>query len=163
MNKNYFLELAEYNIWANQTVSGWLEQISEEQWTMPLVSSFNSIQETVLHIISAENIWLGRFNHVENPEWLQATFKGTKEAHIIKWKSVSQDLKLFIATITDEELQTLLQFKRLNGQVYITPLYQLLAHVFNHSTYHRGQLVTLLRQTGFTGISTIDLLYFQRL
>ncbi|WP_430270522.1 DinB family protein, partial [Pseudoalteromonas piscicida] len=43
MNKNYFLELAEYNIWANQTVSGWLEQISEEQWTMPLVSSFNSV------------------------------------------------------------------------------------------------------------------------
>jgi uncharacterized damage-inducible protein DinB len=34
---------------------------------------------------------------------------------------------------------------------------QTFSHVVNHSTYHRGQLVTLLRQTGFTQLSSTDL------
>jgi uncharacterized damage-inducible protein DinB len=162
MDKNYFLALANYNIWANQIVIDWLEQITDEQWTMSLVSSFNSVQETVLHIISAENVWVSRFQHIENPEWLQATFKGSKDEHIAKWKNVSQNLKSAIEKVTDETLAAPLQYKRLNGQVFNTPLYQLLAHVFNHSTYHRGQLVTLLRQAGFTNIGSTDLLNFQR-
>ena len=61
MTKQYFKELAEYNLWANTTVCGWLEQISDEQWNQEIISSFNSMQETVLHIISAENAWLQRF------------------------------------------------------------------------------------------------------
>lgn len=162
MSKNYFSALANYNVWANQIVIDWLEQITDEQWTMPLVSSFNSVQETVLHIVSAENVWVSRFQHIENPEWLQATFKGSKDQHITKWKLVSKNLQAFVETVTDATLVAPLEYKRLNGQVFNTPLYQLLAHVFNHSTYHRGQLVTLLRQAGFTNIGSTDLLNFQR-
>ena len=46
MNKSYFIELAQYNIRANYIVISWLQQISEQQWKQPVVSSFNSITET---------------------------------------------------------------------------------------------------------------------
>lgn len=157
MTKDYFKEAAEYNLWANTIVCGWLEQISDEQWTKEIISSFNSIQETVLHVISAERAWLQRFKQ-EPVEWLQSTFKGTKDEHIQLWKATSTELKSFIDAFDENALNTNLDFKRLNGEAYSMPYYQLFAHVVNHATYHRGQLVTMLRQAGFNGVGSTDLL-----
>ncbi|MEP6845302.1 MAG: DinB family protein [Panacibacter sp.] len=157
MTKDLFKELTEYNLWANTIVCTWLEQISDEQWATEVVSSFNSIQETVLHAISAEKAWLQRFKK-ENVEWLQPTYKGTKEDHIKLWKETSTELKSFIDAFNENDLDTNLDFKRLNGDAYSMPYYQLFAHVVNHASYHRGQLVTMLRQVGFTNVGSTDLL-----
>ena len=162
MTKSYFIELADYNIWANNIVCNWLEKISDEQWTQHVTSSFNSIQETVLHIIGAENIWLERMRKDEKQVWLPSVYKGTKEEHIALWKKTSQGLKDFVLAFDENNLQTNLDFKRLNGDPYSMPFYQLFAHVFNHSTYHRGQLVTMLRQVGFTDVGSTDMLGFFR-
>ena len=157
MTKQYFKELAEYNVWANNIVCSWLDQINDEQWNKEIISSFNSIQETVLHIISAEKAWLERFEQ-KPVEWLQFTYKGSKEEHIILWKKISANLKDFIDGFDESKLEEILDFKRLNGDAYSMPHYQLIAHVINHSTYHRGQLVTMLRQAGFTTVGSTDLL-----
>jgi len=161
MTKAYLQELGDFNLWANGIVCNWLEQINDAQWTMEITSSFNSIQETVLHVISAENAWLQRFKK-EPFEWLQSTYKGTKEEHIKLWLQTSTDLKIFIDGFNENDLSTMLDFKRLNGEAYSMPYYQLFAHVVNHATYHRGQLVTMLRQAGFTGVTSTDLLGFYR-
>jgi uncharacterized damage-inducible protein DinB len=161
MTKQYFKELAEYNLWANTIVCSWLEQINDEQWNKEIISSFNSLQETVLHIISAEYAWLQRFK--KQPfDWLQSTYKGTKEEHIELWKKTSTELKSFVDGFDENNLNTNLDFKRLNGDAYSMPYYQLFAHVVNHATYHRGQLVTMLRQAGFTNVSATDLLGIYR-
>ena len=165
MTKTYFTEVANYNIWANNIVFSWLEKISDEQWTQHVVSSFNSIQETVLHVIGAETMWLMRLTKepVENQVWLPNTFKGTKDEHIVLWKKSSLGLKDFVEGFDENEMQTRLDFKRLNGEPYSMPYFELLAHVFNHSTYHRGQLVTMLRQVGFTDVGSTDMLgYFRK-
>ena len=162
MTKNYFIQLSNYNIWANNIVCSWLEKISDGQWMEHITSSFNSIQETVLHIIAAEHIWLQRMNNEENQVWLQSTFAGTKDEHIALWKNTSAGLKDFVETFDESNLQTNLDFKRLNGDAYSMPFYELLAHIFNHSTYHRGQLVTMLRQVGVTNVEATDMLLFFR-
>jgi uncharacterized damage-inducible protein DinB len=157
MTKQYFKEIAEYNLWANTIVCDWLEQITDEQWNKEIFSSFNSIQETVLHIISAEKAWLQRFKK-QPVEWLQSTYRGTKNEHIKLWKDNSAELKAFIDAFDENDLNKNLDFKRLNGDAYSMPYYQLFAHVVNHATYHRGQLVTMLRQAGFRNVSSTDLL-----
>ncbi len=157
MTNQYFTELAEYNLWANNIVCTWLEQITDEQWTQTVVSSFNSIQETVLHIISAEKAWLERFEH-KPVEWLQFVYKGSKEEHIALWKKTSESLKDFIDEFDENKFEKNLDFTRLNGDAYSMPHYQLIAHVINHATYHRGQLVTMLRQVGFMNVGSTDLL-----
>ena len=158
MTKDYFKEAAEYNLWANNIVCNWLEQISDEQWNKEIISSFNSIQETVLHTISAERAWLERFKKNPQTVWIQSSFKGSREDHIKLWKETSTELKAFIDAFDEKDLYTSLDFKRLNGDAYSMPHYQLFAHVVNHATYHRGQLVTMLRQVGFTNVSATDLL-----
>lgn len=162
MTKQYFKELAAFYSWATNIVCGWLEQIDDAQWNQEIISSFSSIQETVLHIISAENIWLQRFNKATKTVWLQNEFKGKKQEHINLWIKTSADLKSFIDNLNEDELYTNLDFKRINGEAYSMPFYQLIAHVVNHATYHRGQLVTMLRQTGFKNVSSTDLLEFYR-
>lgn len=162
MTKQYFKELAEFYLWATNIVCGWLEQIDDAQWNQEIISSFSSIQKTVLHIISAENTWLQRFNKAEKSVVLQNEFKGTKQEHINLWKKTSAEMKSFIESLNEDELNTNLDYKRANGEAYSMPFYQLIAHVVNHATYHRGQLVTMLRQTGCKNVSSTDLLEFYR-
>lgn len=161
MTKQYFIELAGFNIWANNIVCGWLENISDGQWSQEIISSFNSIQETVLHIISAEKVWMQRFKK-EPVEWLQFTYKGTKEEHIKLWKETSAAFKACIENFNEDDLTKNLDFKRLNGDAYSMSYYQLFAHVVNHATYHRGQMVTMLRQVGFTELSSLDITTYYR-
>ncbi len=163
MTKKYFTELAEYNIWANDIVCSWLEQISDEQWNQHIISSFSSIQETVLHIVSAEIAWLERLQKKEKITWMQKEFKGTKEELIAKWKDASKQLKFFMESFDESKVNEALTFKRFNGEENTMQYYEVFAHTFNHSTYHRGQVVTMLRQVGFTDVKSTDLLSFYRI
>ena len=162
MTKQYFLEVADYNIWANDIVLSWINNISDEQWKKHVVSSFNSIAETVLHITSAETIWLERLKKAESPVWLQSAFKGPRNEVIGLWENASEGLKKFIEGFNEEGLMDKLVFRRINGDRYEMPHYQVFAHIFNHSTYHRGQLVTMLTQVGFTDVGSTDKLGFYR-
>jgi len=156
MTKSYFIQLAEYNIWANNICHSWLEKISDEQWKKPIESSFKSIAETTVHTAGAEKIWFDRLSKVENPVFLLAVFKGSKDEAVEIWKSTSQELKLFIENLKETELENSIGFRLRDGRATELKYYQIFAHVFNHSTYHKGQLVTMLRQVGFTDLRSID-------
>ena len=159
MNKNYFLELAQYNIWANQKMIHWLSQINEEQWSQKLVGSFESIEVTAIHTAGSEKLWFERFNNQKQP-FLNLTFKGDKNDLIDIWKNASENLKNYVFKISEEDLMESFAYKSLKGEGFSRVKYQAIAHVFNHSTYHRGQLVNYLRQVGFTDVNTSDLIYF---
>jgi uncharacterized damage-inducible protein DinB len=159
MTKQYINELAAYNCWANEQICTWLQAISETQWQQTVVSSFNSLADTCLHIASAEHIWTLRIMN-KPTEWLAANFSGDKNALIKKWKGISLTLKETAHQFDENKLYDVLQFTKLNGEKHELACNKVFAHVFNHSTYHRGQIVTMLRQVGFTQVSSLDLTSF---
>ncbi|MGN6196602.1 MAG: DinB family protein [Ginsengibacter sp.] len=163
MSKKYFIELSEFNIWANDRVCNWLDKISDEQWEQPLVSSFNSIYETILHVAGAEKVWVERLQKKSNPEMLLATFIGSKAELLETWKDLSLDFKKLIEEMSEDQFQQKLLYKNTKGIEYNQSYYQLLTHVFNHSTYHRGQVVTMLRQVGFTDVNSTDMTTYFRI
>jgi uncharacterized damage-inducible protein DinB len=61
---------------------------------------------------------------------------------------VEAERAAFLSGLTDEDLERPLAYRTLDGTAHTTRLLDLLLHVVNHSTYHRGQLTTLLRQAG---------------
>lgn len=162
MTKSYFIQLADYNIWANNIVHSWLNKITDEQWEQPIVSSFNSLAATALHIAGAERVWVERLNLLPAPVWLPAVFKGSKDETLKVWSSASTDLKSVIENFDESKLQSDLNFKRLNGEPYTILHCHAFAHIFNHSGYHRGQIVTMLRQAGFESVGSTDMLAFFR-
>ncbi|SDD22239.1 DinB family protein [Niabella drilacis] len=161
MDKKYFTELAKFNRVGTGQVCSWLQQISDEQWLRPVVSSFNSIHDTVLHMINAEDAWLQRFRK-ENLVRFDQRFTGTRQELLELWQQTSQQLSDWVAAFDETKLRAPFTYRRFNGQEYTSLYYQVIAHVVNHATYHRGQLVTLLRQVGFTGVQSTDLIGFYR-
>ena len=77
------------------------------------------------------------------------------------WKQISKDLKILLDGL-EENMDQPFSFKKSNGDKYTMYYYEMFSHVFNHSTFHRGQLVTMLRQTGFANLQSTDLMIFFR-
>ena len=163
MNKNYFIELSTYNVWANNEFRNWLLQLNQEQLKQPLISSFSNIEATSLHIVGAESVWLERLNQVQNWVWLPSVFKGTTDELLQLWEQSSEGLHQFVKDLPEEDFMAKVSFTNLKGDAFEMPYYKMLAHVFNHSTYHRGQLTTMLRQVGFTGVGSTDMINFYRM
>ena len=55
-----------------------------------------------------------------------------------------------------------IEYKSLNGQSSTSPYWQMIVHVVNHGTYHRGQVATMLRQLGATPAQSTDMIVFFR-
>lgn len=163
MDKKYFLALAGYNTWANNIAIEWLEQINEEQWNQVIVSSFSSIRQTAIHIASAEKIWIDFWKNAPNPIYLSTEFEGSKNDLIEIWRKASTGLKTFIETYPEENYLQQITFRYPRGGEAQMEFWQTFSHIINHSTYHRGQLVTMLRQAGFANFSSIDLATYYRL
>jgi len=157
MNKKYFTALAQYNYWADQIAIEWLNQINEEQWNLINISSFSSIKHTAIHIASAEKVWIDFWTKVSDPVYLSVGFKGSKDDLIEIWKKSSAGLKDFIETYPEDKYMEQVSFRYPGGGEGHMEFWQTISHIVNHSTYHRGQLVTLLRQAQFTRLSSIDL------
>ncbi|MEI8279194.1 MAG: DinB family protein [Bacteroidota bacterium] len=159
--KEILLQFAKYNVWANKRIIDVLLKLEEEQLDQELVSSFATIRATVYHIWSAELIWLERLQLTEQPVWAESIFKGTFQEACKDWERVSDVLAQFIDRQYDDKgLEHVFQFYDRKKQSHKSPVYTTLNHVFNHSTYHRGQLITMLRQVGVKKLPSMDLVTF---
>jgi uncharacterized damage-inducible protein DinB len=156
MTKQYFTALATYNSWANDKAMDWLSQISDEQWEQPLTSSFSSVRQTAVHIASAEKIWIDFWTKAPAAIYLSAHFDGSKNDLIDIWKTASVGMQNFIKNCPEENYADPVTFVYPRGGSGQLHYWQTFAHSINHSTYHRGQLVTLLRQAGFDKLSSLD-------
>lgn len=155
--KGYFVELAAFNNWADCRAIDWLSQISEEQWNQVCISSFGSIRETAIHMVSAKKIWIDIWTNVPSPSYLSITFNGGRNELLGIWKKLAEDLTSFIENFPLENYLNEITVKKPNGELSTLEFRKTFPHMINHATYHRGQLVTLLRQTGFTDLSNTDL------
>lgn len=161
MNKSYFTAIADYNAWVSSIAISWLKQISEEQWQQEINSSFSSVRLTTLHMVSAEKVWLDFWKGIPQPTFLSATFTGTKQDLISIWKQASEEVKQYMASCSEQDYQRSVRFGWA-GQSWELEFWQTVAHFNNHATYHRGQLVTLLRQVGFSSFSNTDMATYFR-
>ena len=161
--KELLLRAARYNAWANELFIELLMTMNDEELDMEIISSFPSIRKTVLHVWGAEDIWLQRFESVPEPVWRPAVFEGTMRTLCDSWRIASAELIRFVGTLSeDADFSRVIRGRNMKGEPYADPLDGCLQHVFHHSSYHRGQLVTMLRQAGLAAIPQSDLIVFTR-
>lgn len=162
MDSTYFKQLTEYTAWVNKEMIGWLRQLTDEQWELENPSSFPSIRQTVLHIVSAENIWIEFWRKNPSPVFLSTVFTGTRNELLDVWEKTTAELIDLIHHYPQEAYAApvVLQWR---GEIWQMAFWQTYAHFINHGTYHRGQLVTLLRQAGYEKLGSTDLAAFCRI
>lgn len=154
-------ELYEYNRWANHRMLGAAARLTAEQLTRDLQSSFPSVQATLAHVLSVEWVWLQRWLG-ESPTSIPSAWDlSSVDALRRRWAEVERDQSLFLDDLKDEEFRRVVSYRNVAGEPFAAPLWQLLRHVVNHSTYHRGQVATLIRQLGM-GVPATDLGLFYR-
>jgi uncharacterized damage-inducible protein DinB len=149
-----------YNAWANAQVFHVVQTLSEEILMRPNGSSFPSICETVLHIWDAELIWLNRLQGKSFSTWPSKDWK--REHGIAGWIECSNRLRDYCAAQQEGWWEETAHYQLLSGKGHATPHADIVMHVTNHSTFHRGQVVTMLRQAGITDLPSTDLIAFLR-
>lgn len=160
MNLDLLHELLAYHYWANHQMLQAVAALSAEEYSRDLRSSFPSIQATLAHMMSAEAIWLGRWLGEPLPRVAVAEIP-TPAAARARWSPLEERLRRFVATLSQADLDRVQRMQTSAGATYEHSLGQMLHQVLNHGTYHRGQLVTMLRQVGAEAPST-DLIRFYR-
>jgi uncharacterized damage-inducible protein DinB len=123
-------------------------------------NSFLSVRDTLAHILGAEWIWLERWQGRLSRALLDAADFPTLQTLESRWETVEHDQMQFIETLTPQRLGEELAYFNQKGERYSYPLWQQLVHVVNHSSYHRGQVTTLLRQLGAEVVNTDFLVYY---
>jgi len=151
--------LYRYNTWANSRVFDAVSGLGEGEFTRDLGSSYPSVRDTLLHLVSAEWIWLERWKGVSPMAMLHAADFPNFEAVRARWSAIEGAQRSFVDAVTEAQLPAVVRYVNLKGEAWQYPLWRQMAHVVNHSTYHRGQLTTMLRQLGARTVST-DLLMF---
>jgi len=153
-------DLFDYNRWANQRLLAITATLSPGQLGRDLGNSFPSVHDTLVHMLGAEWIWLTRWKGTSPtgipPEWDLSTHDALMGA----WSVVEADLAVFVGSLTDEVLPAPIHYHNTQGAAFSSPLHHLMRHVVNHATYHRGQIVTMLRQLGVEPVSTDMLRYY---
>ena len=155
-------DLFSYTEWANARIIDAARGLSEEQLTREIESSFRSIRDTLAHVAMAEWIWLRRWkgeSPTAAPAW--SANGASLETIVENLHAVEDERRELLDSITDEDLLRELPYRSIKGDPFETRLDHQMAHVANHSTYHRGQLTTMLRQVGVTPPTT-DLIVFIR-
>lgn len=148
MNVSDVRRLYAYTDWANDRIVAVIAGLPEEQFTREIVSSFSSIRDTLSHIVFAEWLWLRRWmgeSPAELPEWAKAPSLAMLADHL---HGVAADRRAYLAGLADEAIESTIHYRSMKKDPFSMPLGEVLIHCANHSTYHRGQLVTMLRQVG---------------
>jgi uncharacterized damage-inducible protein DinB len=161
MNKDDIQLLFEYDRWANKCVLQAASTLSAEQFTRDLSGSFKSVRDTLVHIVSGEWGWLTIFKEQSlTPEFVTdlwtrigTTFDPNAYRDVgavrVKWGEVEREQIDFVSAVTDESLARMLPIRTTHLR-----LGHLMQHMANHSTYHRGQVSTMMRQLGGKPVST---------
>lgn len=155
--KSIVKDYAAYNLWANERYAEWLRTADTGQFHREVESSFNSLAKTVIHLWNAEAGWLNTLNREPWGAPPGAAFDGTHEELLMGWLQASKDFADYAASLQTDSLQSV--YHRKDGQILGTAE-ELMHHVFNHATYHRGQLITIGRQVGLADPPRADYVYY---
>ena len=154
-------ELLLYMLWADRLVLAAVRQVRSEDLTRDAGVSFKSILGTLAHILGSERMWLSRFLGISLDRVPSIQDFPDLMSWIMGWEETASQLEAFLAGLTDEQLATPLTWTNTRGESHTHPLWHPVSHMVNHATYHRGQVVTMLRQLRIEPPAT-DLIRYYR-
>ena len=163
MNVRDLQLLLDYHYWARDRLLDALEPLTPEQFTRDMGNSFRSIRDTAAHIYAAEWAWHSRWLGQSPAALLPADMFLDVAALRKAWGEHERKMRAYLSNRDEDGINQVIEYKLINGQPGASVLWQMAQHIVNHASYHRGQVVTMLRQLGATPPKAMDLIAFYRL
>ncbi len=160
--KELLQQYATYNVWANQKLAETILALPEQHHVQEVKSSFFSLLKTVLHMWDAESIWWQRMKLQEKIIVPGEHFSGYMAEALSSLQKQNKLWEEWINNATPAALEHVFAYQNSKREQFKQPIYQMIFHVFNHGTYHRGQLVTILRQLDAEKIPQTDFIVWCR-
>ncbi len=149
-------QLLLFTLWADRVMLDAAREVTPEDLTRNAGVSFGSMLGTLSHILGSQRRWMARF--VGQESILGDPPVSDLETLAATWSETAAQMEFLLASLTEEQLAADIVWTN-QGETIVRPLWQPVFHVANHSTYHRGQVVSLMRQLGYQPPKT-DLIHF---
>ena len=160
--KELLQRFAAYNVWANHRLADITLTLPEAILTQQVIGSFPSVRSTILHMFDAESIWWQRLRAEKKIERPSENFVGTTANALFMLADQNNLLKGWVEQAGITELAGLFRYKTFRDEEFTQPVSDVLVHLFNHGTYHRGQWVNQLRECGVQKLPATDFVVFSR-
>lgn len=161
--KSHFARMAKYNAWANARVYEEARGLPDEAYRRNVGAFFGSLHGTLNHLLVTDRIWMRRFTGTgDDPKKLNAILFEDLASLEQARKDEDQRILRYVDGLTDSELSKELAYATTKGAPQRNPLGDLLAHLFNHQTHHRGQAHAILTVLGVPEPKPLDLLAMLR-
>lgn len=154
--------LYDFNAWAQNRLMGVVETLAEEPYAKDMGSSHGGVQGTLVHILASFEMWLARWKGSSPNRLLNVQDVPTLADAKKQWTESQKKLDDFLNGLNESDLPKVISYTTTEGKKYSTPLWQMMQHLVNHATYHRGQIVTMLRQIGVKPPATDMIFYFRQ-
>ncbi len=155
----YLSTMANYNTWANSRIFELCANLNDYEYRLDRNSFFGSIHHTLNHILLVDILWMARLKG-EEPYGIDSLNQTLyDDFNQLRAERIRQDQKLteFIVGIDSSELSRTLKFRRMDGRDCEGTVEDFIATLFNHQTHHRGQIHTMLTQSGISNSDMPDL------
>ena len=149
-----------YTIWASSRLVQAASQLSPEELSRDFGTADRGIIGTLGHIVSSDRIWLARLQRDPNPPGRREEDK-TLPALQYDWPAIHERWKLWLDSLDDNAAEQVISYADLKGNRWSEPMWQIILHVVNHGTHHRGQVSGFLRALGHTP-PPLDLIAYYR-
>lgn len=151
MFKEIILDKLAYNLWANaRTVESLKETKSEKAFSL------------MGHIVDAQTTWLVR---VKDPSSASKNFWNTYSVEEMAFhhEKSNKDWEEFISSLDEKDFSRMIDYTNSQGKSYQNTIGEIITHVLNHSTYHRGQIAAEVRKSGAPPALTDYIAYKRKL
>ena len=155
--------MADYNAWANVRLYGMASRLPDEQYRRDVGAYFKSLHGTLNHILCADLIWMRRLTGAgEHPTNLDAIVFDDFPSLSAARQREDQRIITYVAGLSDAQMEETWTYRTLNGTPREQRRREILAHLFNHQTHHRGQAHAILTVLGIQEPQPLDLMAMLR-
>ena len=138
-----------YTAWASSRLVEAASALNPEELTRDFATADHNVLGTLVHVYVADRLWLDRVEG--NPARF---FDPEQDMHleVLKndWPALLEQWKQWGALLNEESILRDISYKSAKGDAFVTPVWQIVLHVVNHGTHHRGQVSGFLRAMGRT-------------
>lgn len=150
----------DYTAWASARLVDAARELSPEELNRDFRTSDKSVLGTLVHIFAADRAWLERLHGTYRASLVNAEDYDLSTLGRV-WPELLQKWKEWAAGLTDAQATEILSYRDMAGNAHESPLWQIVLHVVNHATHHRGAVAGFLRAMGHTP-PKLDLIHYYR-